>query len=532
MGKIRLNLQTKIMMLTFIIIFVSIAITISFTTQWVIGNVQKEIETSIMNVAQIIATTPVVVNSLSNKAKDDVLQNFVERILENTSKVEIIVVADMKGIRHAHPNRDRIGKRFVGGDDHNVLKNGDTYISEATGTLGRAIRAFVPVYDQKGDQVGFVMAGTLTQTVQHVKKQSMVIVFFSSLVGLSIGTAGAFLLSRNIKKKLLGLEPEEILKLYIEKKGMLDAIHEGIIAIDEHSNITLVNDSAIKLLQIKEENIMGRNILDIFPTSRLPEVLETGIAEYDREQALNDTIIITNRIPIVDGDKFVGVIATFRDKTMVTKLAEEVTGIKQIVDALRANTHEFMNKMHVILGLIQVGELEEAKRYIISETERQQQIISLVMNKIKDPTVAGLILGKFSRAKELGIGMKIDLESTLEKKMGRIHSSTLVMIIGNLLENAMDAVKQSDKVEKMVKLKLKESEEQIVIEVKDNGIGIRKEDLSFIFNRGFTTKESSRGVGLALVKEAIDSLGGQIEVSSIYGQETKFKVNIPKGERN
>ncbi|MDF2548193.1 MAG: signal transduction histidine kinase regulating citrate/malate metabolism [Anaerosolibacter sp.] len=528
MGKVHLNLQTKIIILTFIIIFMSVTITVSFTSRWVIGNVQDEIETNIMNVAQLVAATPIVINGLSSKTQGNEIQEYVEKVLANTEKVEIIVVADMTGIRYGHPSRDRLGKKFVGGDEQEVLTKGNSYISEATGTMGRAVRAFTPIIDSKGNQVGFAMAGALTQTVHQVKKQSILTLILSSGIGLLIGAEGAFLLARNIKKSLLGLEPEEILKLYIEKKGMLDAIHEGIIAIDEHSNITLVNDSAIKLLQIQQENIVGKNIMDIFPTSRLPEVVKTGVAEYDREQVLNETIIITNRIPIRDGDKSVGAIATFRDKTMITQLAEEVTGIKQIVDALRANTHEFMNKMHVILGLIQVGEYEEAKRYIISETERQQQIISLVMNKVKDPTVAGLILGKFSRAKELGIDMKIDLESSLEKRIDRVHSNTLVTIIGNLLENAMEAVQKSHKTEKFVKIKLKESENEIIIQVKDNGTGIPRENQAFIFNRGFTTNEGSRGIGLALIKETIDNLGGQIEVSSDYGKETKFKITIPK----
>ncbi|QIB27951.1 2-hydroxycarboxylate transporter family protein [Caloranaerobacter azorensis] len=219
--------------------------------------------------------------------------------------------------------------------------------------------------------------------MKKLKKKAVLHLIFLAYTGILAGIIAAFLLANNIKKTLMGLEPNEIIKLYNEKVGMLDAIHEGIIAIDKDCKITLVNDSALDILQIKDkykpEEIIGKPVTDIFHTSRLPKVLETGIAEYDKEQRINDTIIVTNRVPIKDNGKIVGAIATFRDKTKITRLAEEVTGVKQIVQALRANTHEFLNKLHVILGLLHLGEIEEAKKYIVNITESQQQIISMII---------------------------------------------------------------------------------------------------------------------------------------------------------
>jgi len=532
MKKGQLKLQTKIILLVIGIVFISILSTMLFTSRWVTGNIQIEVERNMLNTAKIISKSPNVIEGLKLKSEENIIQPYIMEVLNSTSEIDMIVVADMKGVRYAHPIKDRIGEKFVGGDEAQVLESGNSYISDATGTLGRSVRAFTPIHDETGKQLGFVMAGTLTQSINKTKEQILYTVFLSSLIGLFLGGIGAFFLAQNVKKVLFGLEPEEISKMYVEKKGMLDTIHEGIIAIDENSNITLVNDSALKLLGIQEKSIVGRNVEEVVPNTRLQYVLKTGIAEYDREQVLNDTLIITNRVPINDGQKRVGAIATFRDKTMVMRLAEELTGVRQVVDGLRANTHEFMNKLHVILGLIELGELNDAKKYIINVKDTQQQIMNLIINKIKDPTVAGLIIGKLSRAKELGIYMIIEEDSLLEKRTDSINSNRLLTIIGNLVENAMDAVNLRADSLKQINVKVKEYKNKIEIVVKDTGIGIKNEDLDSIFNRGFSTKDGSRGIGLALIKETVENLNGNIEVISHIGDGTKFIVTIPKEEEN
>ncbi|AOY77772.1 DcuS/MalK family sensor histidine kinase [Clostridium formicaceticum] len=530
----QLKLQTQITLFTIIIVIISIYTTIYFATRWTILNMHQEISTNIMNIAKVIGNSPNVVEGMK---RDDYYQNpiqpFVQKILAETNQVEIIVVADMEGFRYAHPNPERLGEKFVGGDELRVVETGESYISEATGTMGTSIRAFAPIYDEENhQQLGFVMVGTLIQTVAEIKKQRLITTILASFVGLFFGIIGAILLANSIKKNLLGLEPDEIAKLYVEKKGMLEAIHEGVVAIDSDEKITLINDSARKLFHIDEKDVIGIKVTNLLPTSRLPEVLRTGVAEYDREQLVKDTIIISNRVPIKNGEEILGAIATFRDKTMITRLAEEVTGVKQIVAALRANSHEFMNKLHVILGLIEIEEFEEAKNYIIRANKRQQQIMTLVMGKIKDATIAGLLLGKISRAKELGITMTITEDSYLEKRKGKITSSMLVTILGNLIENAMEAISLSEKEEKAIKIDIIESHQKVLIKVKDTGRGISEEDLSRIFKRGFSTKKLSSGIGLSLVKNTVDSLGGSIKVTTNIHEGTEFTVTLPKEGEN
>jgi PAS domain S-box-containing protein len=532
MKKINLKLQTKIMLLVICIVFSAIITATAVTSRWSVNNVKREIEKNVLNIGQILSKTPIVIDSLKNPQENIGLQPFVMSILNSTKEIDIIVVADMEGIRLAHPVEERIGFRVVGGDDTDVLEKGISYTSYATGTLGHQVRSFTPVFDYDENQIGYVLAGVLTTTIENTERQIMKTFYLSAFLGLLLGSIGAFFLARSIKKVLLGLEPEEIAKVYLEKESILDTIHEGIIAIDENKRITLINNSAIEMLGIEGENSIGNSIEEIVPNSRLPMVLETGIAEYDREQILNGAVIITNRIAIYNGDKIVGALATFRDKTNIIQLAEELTGVRQLVDGLRANTHEFMNKLHVILGLIELKELDEAKKYIINIDETQNQIINFVIRKIEEPKVAGLLIGKLSRAKELGISMIIEKESYLGRMKDEIISNRILTILGNLVENAMDALNVKAEGTRKINVRINESENEVILIVTDTGTGIEEKDRNNIFERGFSTKEGNRGIGLTLIKDTLDNIGGSIKVSSEKNIGTKFEVTISKEEGN
>jgi len=524
-----LKLETKIMMLVIILVLVSVAILASFATTWTNENVQTRVEENIRNIAALVSKSEDIAKALSKKEISGKVQTEISRYLEAVEDIEFIVVADMDSIRYSHPVEERIGKKFVGGDDKKVVSSGEAYISESVGTLGKSLRAFAPIFCES-EQVGFVAVGTLTKSIAKAKKDAMKTIVFLVFLTIFIGIAGAFLLAGNIKKSLLGLEPEEISKLYTEKAGMLDAIHEGIISVDGEGRVTLVNDSALQILGSRQKNaatLIGKSVESVFPTSRLVVVLKTGKAEYDSEQIVGDKVILTNRVPIIREGKILGAVATFRDKTEVLKIAEELTGVNQIVEALRANTHEFMNKLHVVLGLIQIKDYAEAEKYIMGITRNQQTLTAGIVKRIQDPTVAGLLLGKMSRAGELGVIVQIDERSRLERNHGRINSSSIVKILGNILENAFFATRDTEE-NRIVKLYVFEDSETIFIEVEDRGIGISKGGLSRIFQKGYTTKEGSGGEGLFIVGKTVKELGGEINVDSETGVGTLFRVTLPK----
>ncbi len=530
-----LNLQAKITLLVTSVVFMSILIVVVLMSQWTSQNVENHVRINIANVARIVAQSPNIRASLAKEDPQLMIQSYIETIRPSLDQVEFIVVADMKGIRYSHPDPELIGKRFLGGDERRVIQTGETYISEAVGYNRISLRAFTPIYDlQSNRQIGFVAVGILRTSIIQAKSKAAFHLILVALFALISGVVGAYWLARSIKKTLWGLEPEQIGKLYNEKASILDAIHEGLVAIDEKNEITLINESALKILKIdeKESELIGQDVNEVIPASGLPKVIQTGLSQYNQEIRIKNTIIMTNRVPIINQGKIIGAISSFQDKTQITMLAEEITGVKQIVEALRANTHEFMNKLHVILGLIHLGELEEVKKYITGVSENQQHILSTVTNKIKDPTIAGLILGKFSRAKELGINIRIDELTNLRMNHENIESDVLVTIIGNLAENAMEAVSRSNSEAKLVHIRMEESDDRIEIEVRDTGQGIAEEDINKIFIRGYTSKVGSKGVGLAIVELIVKRLNGQIKVNSQLNEGTLFTVVLPKEKQN
>jgi Signal transduction histidine kinase regulating citrate/malate metabolism len=341
------------------------------------------------------------------------------------------------------------------------------------------------------------------------------------------GVVGAFLLAGNIKKTLLGLEPEEITRLYNEKMGILGAIHEGLIAVDNRGRITLINDSAVNILHLEsrgnKEHIIGRNIEEIIPSTGMINVLKTGESEFEKQQRINNTVIMTNRIPIINRGKIVGAIASFRDKTEVTRMAEELTGVKRMAWSLRAQNHEFMNKLHTISGLIQLEEYEEALQFISDIAKVRSNISNILTENIKDPSLSALLLAKYNKAEECRIKLKIDENSKLTKLPEHITSEDIVSVVGNLIENSLDEVKNDGT--GLIYIKITEDEGFLNIKIRDNGGGIPPEYRERIYEQGFSTKEGQRGHGMYIVKKIIDESKGTIEFDVNEG--VLWNISIP-----
>lgn len=528
MKKYVFSLRMKITVFTIFIIVSSIVFISIFFTIWAVDNVKDKIRVNIMNTAINISKAPYLGDLLESSDPGEIIQEYTYNLLSSVKDIDLIVIANMKSTRFTHPNVARLGKQFVGGDERKVIETGASYISEATGTLGDSMRAFAPINNSQGEQVGFICVGTLLDGVIASQKNAVKYIIIYSLGGLALGIIGAIVLTFNIKKSLLGLEPHQISRLYVEKDSMLEAIQEGIISIDDNAKITMINESAKSILRIEDEFPIGKIIQEIFPENGIEEVLETGISVLDKEVTMNYINIVINIVPIIQKDKIIGAMATFRDKTEVTRLAEEITGFNHIVEALRANTHEFMNKLHVILGLIQLEELDQAKRYILETKDHQNKITSTIMKGIKDPIIGGLLLGKISRARELGVELEIKPASTLGIYLDKNINSALVTILGNFIENALEATSRDEKIEKTVILSIIETNKNIEIEVTDTGDGIKQENINHIFDRRYSTNIGGRGTGLALVKEKVESLTGELVVESLLGIGTIMKAILPR----
>ncbi len=521
------------MLLVFGVVVVVLLITDILISRNIEVKIQEGVGIQAERVAHVVARSPIIIEGLTHEDKVTTMQRYANESAE-IAGAQFIVVLDMQGVRKSHPDSAKIGKAFVGGDEVLALE-GKEYISIARGTLGDSLRFFVPVFTSEGKQVGVVVVGVLISNllvlVENVGKGLLVV----TVIGMLVGIIGAFLLSRNIKKTLFGLEPEAIAKRLEERNAMLQSVHEGIIAVDRRGIITLVNGEGRKMLKAAGlcDNPMDKPVQDYVPNTRLMEVIDSGKAQLNQEQDFHGLSVLTNRLPIVVDGKIVGAISTFRDKTEVKRLAEQLTGVREYVDALRAQAHEFMNQLHVILGLVKVESYDQLAMYIKRIASEHEVEVSFVAKRIKEPVIAGFILSKLSLAREKNVVLDLAEESYVPQPKQEEIVHEMVTIIGNLIENAFDAV--GNAVQKEVELHMYWDKGFLYIHIRDTGEGICSALTDTLFEKGVSNKGKNRGFGLYLVKRSVENLQGDIDFETRSGEGTVFTVKIPyeiKGEQD
>jgi two-component system, CitB family, sensor kinase len=523
-----MRLHTKLMLVIFILI-ISIGGIFGITFKNIMeSNLKHEIGSKALSVAQSLANMPEIQEAFQTDDPVTIIQPIAESIRKQVG-AEFIVIGNRNEIRYSHPNPSRLGQKMVGGDNGRVF-NGESVVSESTGTLGPSLRGKAPIFSQ-GEVIGVVSVGYLQTDIENEVSKLQKKIFFATLLILIGGLLAALLISLNIKKAMFGLEPKEIAWMYQEKHAIVESIHEGVIAIDTDGRITVVNETAHKILGVPNEILLrGKRIEEVIENTKLLEVVRNGQAEYDKEILIFGDVFLANRIPIFNKKgNVIGAVASLRNKSELAHLLQELSHVRSYAEGLRAQTHEYSNRLYTLLGLIQLGSYKEAIDFISKEVDVAQGFIQFLMKEIPDPIIAGFILGKVSLASELKVNLLIDRESSFKDIPHEISRDSLVTIIGNLVNNAFEAVRENNG-EKRVSLFLTDLGKELIIEVEDNGKGIDSKDNGQIFKEGFTTKDknSNAGIGLSLVQNAINSLGGYVTFSSNVGEGTIFTVAIPK----
>ena len=519
MGK-PLPLRVRVFITTAISSLIPLILAMSILHFSFINSFEQQIATQALDIATLAAQREDVKAGYFSETPALHLQAIAEEIRQNTHAAFIVFI-DREGKRHSHPNTTLIGLPFTGGDEGPALL-GQSYTSKAIGISGPSIRAFAPIFNGS-QQIGAVAVGYfepgISLTLSKIYKIFYLVIPVSFLLILFF----SILLANNIKNLIFGMEPIEIATLLKERDCMLQSVKEGIIAIDQNCKVTVVNQAAQNLFPIGTKFI-GRHISELIPDSQLPFVMNTQQPLADEQLLINGNIVLTNRHALVIKKKVMGAIATFRPLTEVSHIAEELTGVRKIVEALRARTHEFLNKLHVISGLIQLEAYDEVKSYISTITLKEQSLVSFLIVNIHCSAVVGLLTGKASEAQEKQINLVIDSESKLLALPEYFDEHALIVVLGNLIENAFDAV--ADQTNRLVQVLIKQSPQAICLEVQDSGTGILIEYRQRVFEAGFTSKEHGQGFGLANCKNRIDVAGGMITFDTT-DHGSIFRVVIP-----
>ena len=521
------TLHGRMLSLMFLLLGALIGITWLMVSMMVSSILEEYIGRNALNVSKAVSLTTVVQEGLKNNNSSKI-QMYAESVRKATG-ARFVVVGDHEGRRYSHPVPERIGKFMVGGDNPRALEKGEAYVSKAVGTLGPSMRGKVPIFDDAGKVIGVVSVGYLQETVESVTEGHLQRVLLWVCGLFLLGGIGTWLISMDVKRSIFGLEPSEIARLFRERNAILESIKEGVVAINHEGRVTMLDHEAAKILDIPPESGIGTPVKTIFPQTKMLEVLQSGEGQYDQEMLIGGIEVIVNRVPIWQNDKVTGVVSSFRRKEEIDRMAKELSQIQEYSEALRAQTHEYSNKLHTLAGLIQLGSYREALDLIGQETSGYQELLGILAVKVPDPLLSAIILGKYNRAQEMRVDFQLDPESSMIDIPESINREKIVTIIGNLLENAIEAAQENISGPHTVKLSMTDYGNDLIFEVEDSGKGVDEKSVDLSLQHGFSTKSGTgRGVGLSLVHENLKFLGGQLTAvrSNIGGM--RFTIYIPK----
>ncbi|HBM0956137.1 TPA: two-component system sensor histidine kinase DcuS [Enterobacter roggenkampii] len=482
---------------------------------------RDDVKDTALGIARTLADSPEIQRGLMQAPQENIIQPIAQAVTKRNDLL-FTVVTDMRGIRYSHPNEALLGLHFIG-DDLTPALEGKENVSVNRGALAEALRVFTPVYDAQHEQIGVVVVGISLNKVEEQIARGRLNAVWTILFSIFMSSMAIWGLVRVLKRILFGLEPYEISALFEQRQAMLQSLREGVLAVDIHGRVTMINQTAREILLLPSGKQTENTSAPLLASLR--DVSKTGVARQDQEISCNGRLLLCNMVPVKSQDRVIGAITTFRDKTEVSQLMQRLDGMVNYVDALRSHTHEFMNKLHVILGLLNIKRYDKLEEYILQTAHHYQTDIGTIQSKVKSPVVAGFLLGKINRAKEAGVTLTLADESQIPDTASEEQVAVLITALGNLIENALDAMEGQQEGE--IGLLLHYQNGWLSCEVSDDGPGIDPTQLESIFTKGFSTKGENRGVGLFLARQQIQNLGGDISVESEPGVFTQFFVHIP-----
>lgn len=482
----------------------------------------QQYEQRALGVADTVAQMPEIRDALIHHDPGGVIQVRTEQI-RGSSGAAYVVVADRTGLRYSHPNVGMIGKRLDEPGELAAL-DGHNHIGIDNGTLGRSANGRAPVFAADGSVIGQVSVGILeTQVASQLHHELAVIASYSALA-LALGVLASWLLARKIKRATFGLDLSEITSLLQEREAMLHGIREGVIGLDSKGRISVINAEAQRLLHVGP-GLNGKQIDQAVPAGRLRDLLTGKIEGADQVALTDDSLLVVNRMPVVLGGRDVGSVVTLRDRTEMEALIRELRSINDWTAALRAQEHEYANRLHVMSGLLELGEQEEAARYLAEISRDSIAVAEDLRSRVAPPIITALLLGKTPIAAEQGVELRVTDDSHLDQP--EVDPEALLTIIGTLVDNAIEAL-SGRPAPREITVRLDDTH-GVHITVTDTGPGVPEAAVERVFQDGYTTKAPRggmrRGLGLALVQRIVRRAGGTITATS--GPGGRFDVRLP-----
>ena len=520
----KMSFRFQIILIVTLALFLGVAgslINVQFET--------KRRDQNLQNVAEAIAQSPLLGEKSSDAVNSAVLTEYLDSLRDTLEDIDVISVVNRDTVRLYHSNHELIGSIYDGTLPNFRENSQGYYATTDNGPSGMQRRAYAAIYDENGNYAGFVMAIMLMENIKTEIVQIILIFTLITIVAILMELLISAELSGKIKKSLLGYEPDVFTSMFRMRDNILESLDEGIVAVDSEGAIQFVNKSAVEMLtsDSDEESLVGKDIKSLSKSISSLNLLCSPDASHSVSSG--DDNILIDTIPIKEDDSVIGTIGILHDRKEYTKLMEDLTGTRYLVDSMRANNHDFTNKLHVILGLIQMEMYSEATSYIQNITMVQRETISKVMNCINEPAVAALLIGKIARASELNVKFVLREGCYYSPTDISVPSEILVTVIGNLIDNAFESMNDMNyNGQKELLFGMYSNPGALLITTDDTGSGIEEGNIDRIFENGFSTKGAGRGTGLYQVRSLVENVGGKITVESQEGIGASFTVSFKK----
>jgi len=518
-----MSLSTQLLVLQIAIVLVIVAGTGAVAAVLAAQANRDAYRDRMVAIAQSVAGLPTVVEALLAQDPQGQIQPVAEAV-RKSSGLSYVVVTDDRGIRYSHPNPERIGEKVS--TDPSVALSGKVQIETQTGTLGESWRVKVPIHGSEGTVIGIVSVGIFEVDLQAQFVDDLPGLIIAPIAAAVIGVIGSVWIGWLLRRRIYGLESEEIRTMLDTREAMLHGIQEGFIAVDADGRLVVVNDAAARLLGVESDQILGKDAAD---------VLDEELARFLLSGETAETPVLSGeRVLVVHGaaarvkDRDVGHIAMLRDRTELEETLRDLSGARSLADDLRAQSHEFFNTLQVLSGLLETDQTDAALSFIHRVGGGGALPTGQLMHGIDDIEVSALVLAKSARAQELGIDLIVDPESHLREVE---QDDDLLTIVGNLLDNAIEAL-ESRGGRVVLRIRDDVAPDRITVSVDDDGPGVPAHLRDAVFeidvsDKGSVPRKERRGIGLTIVKRVAQRLGGTAvaEASAIGG--ARFVVDVP-----
>lgn len=530
-GRIDLRLASRVLLLQLVLVTLTLMVAFGLFAEFNRHRLDLQYGVHAMDIARVVASSPTVLNNIGryqdipltptvtappaliNELATGPLQSVASRVQQRTH-VLFVVITNTQGIRLAHPRREELGLR-VSTDPSKAL-NGQEEVVHQSGTLGRSIVAKVPVMEPGTNRVlGMVSVGISTKDFDEQFSKNLRVLAPLGGAALLIGVLGSVALARRWRGLTLGLRPAEMAELVRTQAAVLHGIGEGVLAADETGSITFVNEEACRLLEIGTE--LGGRIDEIGLTPRILDVFQVADSAPALATVGQRTVVVSARKVQRDG-RPLGTVLVVRDRTDVESLTRQLDAVQVMSTALRAQRHEFANRLHLLNGLLHTGHVEEGLQYL-EELLGSGPLGSALpgIDSIRDNHLQAFLGAKAAAAREAGVTLKIGENTWVPGRLERPVDVTTV--VGNLVDNAIDAARTGDNPTKEVEIELLQEDSTLHVTVADSGDGVAPDFVEQLFTEGTSTKPDSgipggRGIGLALSRQISRSLGGELRLSS------------------